>query len=318
MRDKVLRGRKAWRRDTLSRADWLLPIADDCRAEIDTVVQALRRNPMATVVLTPDDFSMTACRRMMKRVKAILDRGVGFAVLDRLPVERYDKAELTAVYWLLSSMIARPVAQSYDGTLLYDVFDFGKKIATRVRGDLTRQELTWHTDYGFNHPPPYLGLLVLRTAKSGGHSHVVSLHSVHNRMRRRCPDLLARLYQPYHWNRQGEHPPDDPITNFNPVFQYDGKRLKARINRRLLHVGHELMREPMDEAGRAALDALYATMYEPTLNAEFDLEPGQLQYGNNWACAHRRTEYEDHDEPDRKRHLVRIFLRDEGARSYMG
>jgi hypothetical protein len=86
----------------------------------------------------------------------------------------------------------------------------------------------------------------------------------------------------------------------------------------LLHVGYELMGEVMDGAGARALDALYATMNEPALNTEFDLEPGQLQYAHNWACAHQRTEYDDYDEPDRKRHLVRMFMRDEGARTYMG
>ncbi len=214
--------------------------------------------------------------------------------------------------------MARPVAQSFDGTLLYDVHDTGKKIATRVRGDLTNQGLAWHTDYGFNHPSPYIGLLVMRTSKSGGESFVVSLYSVHNELRRNHPDLLARLYQPFYWNRQGEHPPGDPVTNFNPVFRYDGKQLDGRVNRRLLDAGYALMGEPMDEAGAAAVDALYALMNDPALHFSFSLEAGQIQYLNNWHCVHQRSDYEDYDAPDRRRHLVRIFLRDEGARGYMG
>jgi alpha-ketoglutarate-dependent taurine dioxygenase len=316
--NRVLRGRKAWRGCGLRRENWLVPISDACLAEIETVLSTLRENPMTAIALDTADYRLAACQRLMKRVRAMLDRGVGFAVLDKLPVEAYSKDELTAVYWLLSSLMVRPVAQSFDGTLIYDVHDAGKKIATRIRGDLTNQKLAWHTDYGFNHPPPYIGLLVMRTAKSGGESCVVSLYSAHNELHRRRPDLLARLYRPFYWNRQGEHPSGDPITSINPLFVYDGKRLDGRVNRRLLEVGYELMNELMDEDGAAALDALYEIMNDPALNFTFNLEAGQIQYLNNWHCAHQRSAYEDYDEPDRRRHLVRIFLRGEGARSYMG
>ena len=316
--DRAIRGRKAWRRDNLRQKDWYLKIPDACLEEIDVVISNLRANPVPTIALDATDYRLTDCRRLMKRARAVLDDSVGFAVLDKLPVDRYSKEELTAVYWIMSEMIARPVAQSFDGTLLYDVHDTGKKIATRVRGDLTNQKLAWHTDYGFNYPPPYIGLLVLRTGKAGGESFVVSLSNVHNELRRNCPDLLARLYRPYHWNRQGEYSPGDPVTNFNPVFWCDGKRLNGRVNRRLLQAGYRLMDESMDAEGAAALDALYAAMDDLEMNFTFQLEAGQIQFLNNWGCAHQRSDYVDHDDPAKRRHLVRIFLRDDGARGYMG
>lgn len=318
MLERTIRGRRAWRRSELRQDDWLVTIPDACLKEIDTLIDTLRGNPVPTVALDLADYELTGCRKLMRRVRGILDNGCGFAVLDKLSVGKYEKSELTAVYWLLSSLIARPVAQSFSGTLLYDVHDTGKKIATRVRGDLTNQKLTWHTDYGFNHPPPYIGLLVLRTSKAGGESLVVNLEAVHNEMRRRCPEHLARLYRPYYWNRQGEHPPDAPITNINPIFSFVDDALRARVNRRLLQVGHELMDEPMDEAGAAALETLYDIMDDPEMNFTFQLEAGQIQFLHNWRCAHERTDYVDHDDTDKRRHLVRIFLRDEGARSYMG
>src|SRR4029453_3342675 len=107
----------------------------------------------------------------------------------RTPGERYSKEELLAVYWLFSQMLARPVAQAFKGTMLYDVHDTGKKTDTRVRADLTNEDLSWHTDYGFNHPPPYIGLLVLRTALSGGVSSAGSLHTAHDILRGGGPPL---------------------------------------------------------------------------------------------------------------------------------
>ena len=36
--------------------------------------------------------------------------------------------------WVLSSMIARPVAQAFDGRLLYDVIDTGLKLVREPEG----------------------------------------------------------------------------------------------------------------------------------------------------------------------------------------
>lgn len=117
----------AWRRDDVSESDWRVPVPERAVAEIDEVIAILRANPMDIRALCLDDYPLDACRALMKEVRNRLDEGVGMAVLDRLPVERHDKESLTAIYWMLSSMISRPVAQSYDGRLLYDVRDTGRK-----------------------------------------------------------------------------------------------------------------------------------------------------------------------------------------------
>jgi len=313
-----IEGRQAWVASDVTEDDWRLAIPQDALAEIDEVISILKANPLDVRALSPHDYPLDACRAMMQRVRKVLDNGVGLVVMDRLSVSRYTKEELTWVYWLLSSMIARPVAQSFDGRLLYDVRDTGVKTATRVRGDLTSQELSWHSDYGFNFPPPYLGLLVLRTAREGGISMSGSMMTVHNVLRERNPDLLRRLYEPFYWNRQGEHPEGDPVTHFHGMFQYDGKSVRARYNQSLIPRGYELVGKQLDERGQRAIRTVSDILSEPEHHITFVLEPGQLQFVNNFKMAHLRTEYADHDEPDAKRHLIRIFLRDFGRRSYMG
>ncbi len=310
--------RTAWRRSDVSETDWLLPIPDDCLAEIDLIVRSLREHPVPTLVLSPDEFEMTACRRLAAHLKDMLESGIGFAVVDRLPVDAYGKEELLAVYWLLSQMLARPVAQAFKGTLLYDVHDTGKKTDVRVRADLTNEDLSWHTDYGFNHPPPYIGLLVMRTALSGGVSSAGSLHTAHEVLRERDAGLLQRLYEPYIWNRQGEHPEGMPICTSNPIFSDHGGALRARFNRALQPIGYRLVGREIDQAGMDALNALHDILSEPENHVDFVLEPGQMEFLNNSRIAHRRTAFVDHDDPALKRHLSRIFLRDEGRRSYMG
>ena len=310
--------RTAWYRSDVTEADWLLPMPEACLEEIAAVIRALRENPLPTLVLSADDFDLPECRRLAARVKAVLDDGVGFAVLDRLSVEAYSKEELLAIYWLFSQMLARPVAQAFKGTLLYDVHDTGKKTDTRVRADLTNEDLSWHTDYGFNHPPPYIGLLVMRTALSGGVSSTGRLYTAHEVLRQRDPDLLQRLYEPYIWNRQGEHPDGMPICTSNPIFSAHGGVLRARFNRDLQPVGYRLVGHEIDQRGMDALNALHDILSEPEHHVDFVLSPGQMEFLNNARVAHRRTAFTDHDDPALKRHLSRIFLRDEGRRSYMG
>jgi len=308
----------AWIRDEVSESDWRVPVPAQALAEIDQVIDILRANPMDIRALCPDDYPLEACRALMDRVRHQLDHGIGMVVLDRMAVERHDKESLTAIYWMLSSMISRPVAQSYDGRLLYDVRDTGKKTDTRVRADLTNQEISWHSDYGFNFPPPYLGLLVLRTARSGGISKAASMMTVHNDLREKRPDLLRRLYEPFHWNRQGEHPEGAPVTHFFPIFQCHDGVVRSRFNPALVPKGYELVGLQPDALGLEALREAGKIMSDERNHITFVLKPGEIQYVNNFRLAHLRTDYDDYDEPDRKRHLVRIFLRDFGRRSYMG
>ena len=314
-----LTGPGVWERKDVSEGEWRMPIPPAALAEIDALVLTLRRHPMETIALDPRDYALDACCRFMGKVREALDDGVGFAVLDRLPTDAYDKAELKKIYWLLSGMIARPVAQSFDGRLFYDVLDTGARIDTRVRGDLTRQELSWHTDYGFNFPPPHIGLLVLRTAHAGGTSSVSSMLATHNLLRDRHPALLRRLYEPFCWNRQGEHAEGDVVVHRLPIFSHDGREVRGRFIKWLLYKGYELAGEPFDQAGQDAIETMFDIMSEPDRHVSFSLEAGQIQYLNNFRIAHRRTEYEDPTgDPEARRHLVRIFLRDDGKRSFMG
>src|SRR5258708_40199262 len=127
MLDHIIEGREAWVGADLRRSDWLLPLPAECLAELDAVVTTLRRNPLPAIALRPEHFPLPASRGFIDRVRATLDDGARFAVIDRLPVEQLSRDEAVTLYWLLSSLLCRPVAQKLDGTLLYDVHDTGKQ-----------------------------------------------------------------------------------------------------------------------------------------------------------------------------------------------
>jgi alpha-ketoglutarate-dependent taurine dioxygenase len=260
------------------------------------------------------------CRREMARVRDMLDKGRRFAIVDRLPMAEIDADEGTAIYWLLSSMVSRPVAQKLDGAMIYDVLDTGQQAlpGSGVRPDKTNIEIRFHNDNAYNDTPPdYVGLLCLRRAQSGGHSRVISFHTVHNAVRQRHPDWLERLYEPFWFDRQREFRPGESPIFSAPVFE-NAAEPKARFSAHQIGGGYVLRGEPIDRAGEAAIAAMLDIFDEDDLSVDFDLEPGQIQFVDNRALGHSRTAFVDDPDPSRRRHLVRLWLRDHGRRAYPG
>jgi hypothetical protein len=130
---------------------------------------------------------------------------------------------------------------------------------------------------------------------------------------------LARLYKPFWYDRHAEHQPGEPTSYPAPMFERgaDGS-LKARLALSEIHAGYALRGERPDNETAAALEAVQSVFDLPELHVELQFERGQIQYVNNRATGHARTEFVDHPEPERKRHLVRMWLRDGGKRGYRG
>jgi alpha-ketoglutarate-dependent taurine dioxygenase len=319
MIDHEIVGPIAWTRATLASGEGSARLGPECLAELMAVAALLRANPLQVPVLDPADFDLAHCRRAMAGIKSALEHGPGFAIVDRLPLERLERAEAVSLFWLLSSLIARPVAQKWDGTMVYDVRDLGRPPGNGVRPDITNAEQNFHTDNSYNLcPPEHVGLLCLHPAMEGGVSRIVSLVSAHNEMRRRHPDLLPRLYQPFYFDRQREHAPGDVMVIDHPIFELDGTRLTGRLSRFQVKNGQALAGAALDDAGEAALEALDAVMSREDMTVDFHFEAGQMQFLNNRRIAHKRSGFRDWPEPERKRHLVRLWLRDRGRAFYNG
>ena len=308
---------RAWRRDEIGPRDWIVPLSNTCLTELDDVVGRLRRDPLPALLLEPSDFSLSACDEAMRRVREKLQSGIGLAVLDRVPVERYTLDENRALTWLLGCLLGRVVPTKWDGTMLYDVKDTDLTLEYGVRVSVTNLELRFHTDAAWTDwPPEQVGLYCVNAARQGGVSRFVSLCSVHNELRRRHPDLLPRLYRPYPWDRQNEHAPDAPKVSRRPIFSLDGDRWMACYNERLIENGAKLAGTPLDAEGADALAAMDAVVNSPELSVEFVVERGQVQFISNRQFAHSRTEFVDATEPTLKRHLIRLWTRAEGRRAF--
>ena len=315
-----IEGASAWVGAEIGPADYRVPLTRACRDEILRLAEELAAFPLPTIVLDPAQFELPLCRAMMREVRRILDAGVRFAVAGPLPLGELGAEAATQIYWLLAGMLARPVAQKLDGTLVYDVEDTGREAlpGSGVRPDKTNIEIRFHNDNAYNNTPPdYVGLLAIRAAAAGGRSRVVSFHTAHNRFAARHPELLPRFYEPFWFDRQREFFPGESPVFAAPVFERAGE-LKARFSAHQIRGGYALKGEPIDNRGAAAVEALLRLFEEEDLAVDFDLAPGEMQFVDNRAVGHSRTAFLDDPDPLRRRRLVRLWLRDHGRRAYPG
>ena len=172
------------------------------------------------------------------------------------------------------------------------------------RGYQTSERLPFHCDAG-----DVVGLLSLKTAESGGLSSVVSSTALYHALIDRYPDHAAVLMQPTYRDRRDEIPENRDPWYSMPVFMpYEG-RVFGHYVRSVIRKAQRFDEVPRissdQEAAFDTLDLL-ANSEEFRLNMEF--HPGDMQFVCNHWILHSRTEYEDWPEPEKRRHLLRLWL----------
>lgn len=312
--DKPISGSSAWRKRQIAPSEWIVPITPDALAELDTMADAFAGFGGPLDELAPDAFDWPATTETMVEVQRRLNHGIGFAVLDRLPAERWDERAVRAVSWLLASLLAPPIMQKWRGARVYDVRDTGASLRYGVRRSITNLPQELHTDGSFlGLTPDYLALACLRQAEDGGVSRVASLTTVHNILRETAPQHLARLYRPFWWDRQAEHGADERPASWLPVFEPEGETVSVRYYDDYIRNGYRLMDSALGEETSAALEAMQAAIEEPENSVDFRLRPGQILYGHNRRVAHGRTAFRDREGGVPGRHLLRFWLRSTGG-----
>jgi hypothetical protein len=308
-------GPQAWRAATLDEpGSWYYPLTERCRAALDETLRRLREQPRPTTELDAAREPCAACADDLEPVRAALENGRGFAILLGPTLERYSPRELQVCYWLIGQLLGHPVGQDVHNTLLYDVRDTGQDVRSGARFSVTNAESSFHTDNSFGSDVvDYVGLLCLQTARSGGLSQVVSGYSVGQELLARHPELCEVLSQPVHIERRGGLRPGEAPTVQYLVVAWDEHGLTYRYLRYWIEAGHARIGQPLSPAQRQALDVLDEVLNDPALRVEFALRPGDLFFLNNRWILHNRTAFEDHAEPEQRRHLVRLWLRRRGG-----
>jgi hypothetical protein len=285
-------------------ADYTIELDAAHLRDIEHAIRQIKTAGLGLDDLQREHFEVPSLRPVIDEIRRQIAGGRGFVVLRRLPVEDYSKDEIGMIFWGIGTHLGRGLSQSVLGDRLGHVKDFSREDPL-ARAYRNKQELSPHTD-----SCDLVGLACLRDAKLGGVSRLTSALTVHNVMLEEYPEALERLYCGYVFHRRGEEKPGDlPYTPYRvPIYSNTEEKVSARYVRTYVEAGEAAAGRPMGEAELAVLDRFEEVTKRPELMLEFTLQPGEMYFINNYAILHARTAFEDFEEQDRRRHLLRLWL----------
>jgi hypothetical protein len=210
------------------------------------------------------------------------------------------------LYWGIGIHLGDPWPQNAKGHVMGDVTDQGKALSDPTfRGnELGQVALDYHTDGA-----DLIGLMCLRKAKTGGLSCVANAVAIYNDLVQSRPDLVEALYEPLPYDLRGEEGPGQkPFYTF-PVFTEHQDRLFIRFIPAYIRASQRHPEAPRVSAkALEGLDVVSEMARDPRYNVYMDLEPGDMQFIDNYHVLHGRTSYEDDASSGNKRHLKRLWL----------
>lgn len=289
--------------ELLGQDDWLHTFDAREIDELDTAVEAARDIPLEQI--SPANFALPTLGSKLHSIQYSLEHGSGAAMIRRVPIERYTQAQATRIFWGLTSYIGTSVSQSPAGERVFHVRDEGHSANDpQARGPSSRKRLSYHTDRC-----DVISFLCVRQASSGGENYVVSSVAIYNEMLRARPDLVEVLMQPYRYQRHNVDTGNELPYYEQPVFSIHAGHFAANLLRVLIERAYAAPGAPaMSDLQREALDYIEQLADDPTFHVSFRQQPGDLVWLNNWVTLHRRSEFVDSADLDRKRLLLRIWL----------
>ena len=301
-------GRELARRD-----DWIRHFTGAEIAELEAAIAAARGAGVPIAGLTPQSFPLPTLGPFLRGVLRELLEGRGFILLRGLPVARWSREEQAYAYLGMGAWLGRFRSQNAKGHLLGHVKDLGMDIRDpRVRYYQTNRKLEYHTD-----SVDIVGLLCLQTAKSGGESYLASSITVYNEILRKKPSLLPALFQPFPTDRRGEVPEGMKPWFDIPVFHWHAGRLSCIYVRQYIESAQKNFPQAarLTAAQYEAIELVDELCNDPAIHLAMDFRPGDVQLLQNHQILHSRGDFENWPEPQRHRHLLRLWVAPPEARA---
>ncbi len=306
MPGRALSGQQAWYGEDMAASDeWIYALTEHEISEIDSALVRTRDKNKDLLSIGRDDFVLPTLGRKIAELREEVLKGRGFVLMRGLDIGRYTKHEAALIFWGIGLHFGEPRSQNGKGHLLGHVHDLGKDVSNPThRGYQTTIELSHHTD-----STDIAALMCLRPAKSGGESSLVSSVTIHNEMLRRRPDLLEELFQPFYVDRREEIPEGKLPYYLMPVFNWHDGELSGFYSwlQVEITVRHPGVPELTDRQ-REATQMIHDLALDDRINLKTSFQPGDIQLVHNHTIFHARTAYEDWEEIDKKRHLLRLWL----------
>ena len=300
-----------WRATDVGDADdWTLRLTPAHHAELDHALATARSVTDEVLDVTADDFPLPTLGPLLADVVEELVNGRGFARIAALDVERVGAEDASWMYWGIGMHLGEPWPQNAKGHLLGDVRDQGKAPddPTARGNEIGGHGLGFHSDGS-----DLVGLMCIDAGASGGESLVANALGAYNELVRTRPDLAAVLFQPLPYDfrgeqREGSRPYYD-VPPFSRCTGPSGDRLFVRYIRPYIQASQRHPDAPRLTAEQVeAMDAYDALVNDPDNRVEMALQPGDIQFVNNYHVLHGRRSYVDDVPAGRVRWLKRLWL----------
>uniref|UniRef100_A0A1D1ZST8 TauD/TfdA-like domain-containing protein n=1 Tax=Auxenochlorella protothecoides TaxID=3075 RepID=A0A1D1ZST8_AUXPR len=289
--------------------EWTYHLTPNDIQELDEALVLARATGKPIHELTQEDFPLPLLAPKLRALGSEVVHGRGFQIIKGVPVERWSREESVTAYWGMGLRWGRAVSNNAAGHLVGHIKDIGHDpLDPSTRLFATRAAQPFHNDAA-----DVVGLLCLTLGESGGLSSWTSSVSVYNAVLAARPDLARLLTQPWVWDRKGEVPPGKPPTFAMPVFNHHAGHLSVNWSSNYFlaaqrHPGVPAL-TPAHLEAIALVDALAAS---DALRLDAMLAPGDVQLLSNHTVFHARSAFTD--SPERKRHLLRLWLAPEDDR----
>jgi hypothetical protein len=309
---KPITGPAAWYGSALADSDeWIYRLSNADIDEIDAAVAGIRHRGLAMSQMTKGDFRLPHLGPVLEDIQREVVSGRGFVLVRGVPVERYARPEVAVAYLGIGLHFGWPVSQNARGHLVGHVRDMGLDPTDpnhRLYATGARQQ--FHTD-----SCDIVGLLCLQPALEGGLSSIASSVTIYNEMLDARPDLVPVLERPFVLDRKGEIPAGKGPYYELPVFHHFAGYLTTVYAREFIDCAQRFDEVPRLTAEQVeAMDVLDALAAREDIRLDMTLAPGDMQFLHNHQILHARTAFRDHPEPERKRHLLRLWLAPPNAR----
>ena len=275
------------------------------------IIQELieRRNELDSI--NKNDLPLFKKKILNFRNERLLD-GVGLFVIDGICMESFSVKEKTSIYTLTSKILGELIIQNIKQEKIIEIKDVGKSMKTGGRYHETKEGGSHHTDSPqWKNVPDYLGLFCVHNAKKGGTNLFLSAYTIHNRILQERKDLLDIFYEKFYFDKRGEFKDGESPTVFQPIFELKNKKLFFRYLRNYIDAGHDIQNQPLSQPQKDALTYLDNLMHMEDITLKYDLKPGDMVFSDNHRVVHGRTSFEDYDDENLKRFMLRTWIKDQ-------
>jgi len=244
------------------------------------------------------------------KIKKILLEEHGFVIIDGKSFLEFSKDDVKSIYIIISKLLGLLIPQNIKNEILIEVKDEGKSMKTGGRYHQTKDGGSCHTDSPqWENTPDFIGLCCIHPAKIGGINKYISAYTIHNSFVKENIDMLEVLYQKFYFDKRGEYKTGEEPTIFEPIIKFENNKITFRYLRDYIDQGYKIQNKELTNEQLKSLDLLDNLLDNPKNIIEYTLQKYDMTFFNNNWIIHGRTNFEDFEDLEKKRLMLRVWIK---------